>query len=82
MRLQCTVRDALGKFLHVGVGAERRHRIAGISIPGQVLLHRELQEDLEIYKARLVEQHDQHYAQRSLTEEEIADRLRAMGYIQ
>jgi hypothetical protein len=45
-------------------------------------LHRELEKELEAYKARLVEHHDRHYAQRSLTEEEIAERLRAMGYIQ
>jgi arylsulfatase A-like enzyme len=46
-----------------------------------VQLHRELEEELIAYKARLVERHDLLRGTR-LPEEEVAERLRAMGYIQ
>jgi arylsulfatase A-like enzyme len=44
-------------------------------------LHRELEDELVAYKQRLVEQHDL-LRGTLLPEEEVAERLRAMGYIQ
>jgi arylsulfatase A-like enzyme len=45
-------------------------------------LHRDLDEDLEAYKARLVHAFPRHHAQDLLTQDEVTERLRAMGYIQ
>jgi arylsulfatase A-like enzyme len=45
------------------------------------LLHRQLEEELVAYKTRLVERHDL-LRGAQLPEEEITERLRAMGYIQ
>ncbi len=44
-------------------------------------LHRELEQTLDIYKARLVQQRELHGPERPL-DEEATERLRAMGYIQ
>jgi arylsulfatase A-like enzyme len=45
-------------------------------------LDRDLEKDVEAYKARLVEAFPRHHAQDLLTQDEVAERLRAMGYIQ
>jgi hypothetical protein len=45
-------------------------------------LHRDLEKDLEAYKARLVEAFPRHHAQDLLSRDEVTERLRAMGYIQ
>jgi arylsulfatase A-like enzyme len=45
-------------------------------------LHRDLARDLEAYKARLVERHDAREHQQRLHEEEVTERLRALGYVQ
>jgi hypothetical protein len=44
-------------------------------------LHRKLEQTLDIYKARLVQQRELHGPERPL-DEEATERLRAMGYIQ
>jgi arylsulfatase A-like enzyme len=45
-------------------------------------LHRELARELEAYKARLLEQHDEHDREPRLEEGEVTERLRALGYVQ
>jgi arylsulfatase A-like enzyme len=45
-------------------------------------LHRDLAREVEVYKARLVEQHDARKGERRLQEEEVTERLRALGYVQ
>jgi arylsulfatase A-like enzyme len=45
-------------------------------------LHRDLARELEAYKARLVEQHDAREGEQRLQEEEVTERLRALGYVQ
>jgi arylsulfatase A-like enzyme len=44
--------------------------------------HRELVRELEAYKRRLVDRHSEHEHEQSLHEEEVKERLRALGYIQ
>jgi arylsulfatase A-like enzyme len=45
-------------------------------------LHRGLARELEAYKARLVESHDARGGEPRLDEEEVTERLRALGYVQ
>jgi arylsulfatase A-like enzyme len=44
-------------------------------------LHRDLERELEAYKAHLVARHAGHEREQSLREDEVRERLRALGYI-
>lgn len=44
-------------------------------------LHRDLAREVEAYKLRLVEQHDAREGEPRLREEEVTERLRALGYV-